>query len=49
MTFSLAYNLGPVVLSYDHERVADSALAATSNNVAGNDSTTNKLKAKVNF
>jgi hypothetical protein len=49
MTVSLAYNLGPVVLSYDHERVQDSAIAATSNNVAGNDSTTNKLKAKVNF
>jgi len=49
MTFSLAYSLGPVVLSYDHERVQDSPLAAASNNVAGNDTTTNKVKAKVNF
>ena len=47
--FSLAYNLGPVVLSFDHERVTDSALNAASNNLAGNDSTMNKLKAKVNF
>ena len=46
---SLAYNLGPVVLSFDHERVTDSALNAASNNLAGNDSTMNKLKAKVNF
>lgn len=49
MTFSLAYNLGPVVLSYDHERVQDSPEAIQTNNVAGNDSTTNKLKARVNF
>ena len=49
VTLSLAYNLGPVVLSYDHERVQDSAILVTGNNVAGNDSTTNKLKAKVNF
>ena len=49
MTFSLAYNLGPVVLSYDHERVQDSAIIVTGNNVEGNDSTTNKLKARVNF
>ena len=46
---SLAYNLGPVVLSFDHERVTDSALNASANNLAGNDSTMNKLKAKVNF
>lgn len=49
MTFSLAYNLGPVVLSYDHERVQDSAIAIDTPNVAGNDSTTNKVKARVNF
>ena len=49
ITFSLAYNLGPVVLSYDHERVDDSAEAITTNNIAGNESTTNKLKARVNF
>ena len=49
MTFSLAYNLGPVVLSYDHERVQDSPEAIDTRNVSGNDSTTNKLKAKVNF
>ena len=46
---SLAYNLGPVVLSFDHERVTDSAADGNTNNLAGNDSTTNKLKAKVNF
>jgi len=49
ITFSLAYNLGPVVLSYDHERVEDSAIIVTGLNISGNDSTTNKLKAKVNF
>ena len=49
VTLSLAYNLGPVVLSYDHERVQDSAAIVTGNNIAGNDSSTNKLKAKVNF
>lgn len=49
MTFSLAYNLGPAVLSYDHERVQDSPENINANNISGNDSTTNKLKAKVNF
>jgi len=44
-TYSLAYNLGPVVLSLDHERAENVALAATSNNVTGND--TNLTKAKV--
>ena len=44
VTLSLAYNLGPVVLSYDHERVQDSAAIVT-----GPNSSTNKLKAKVNF
>ena len=48
-TFSLAYNLGPAVLSFDHERVSDSPEIVTGLNVAGNDSTTNKLKARVNF
>ena len=47
--FSVAYNLGPVVLSLDHERVSDSSTGANVNNIAGNDSTTNKLKARVNF
>jgi len=46
---SLAYNLGPVVLSFDHERVTDSAPDGNTNNLAGNDSTMNKFKAKVNF
>jgi predicted porin len=49
MTFSLAYTMGPVVLSYDFEKAQDSAIDAISNNVAGNDTTANKLKAKVNF
>jgi predicted porin len=49
MTLSLAYTMGPVVLSYDYEKASDSAVDALSNNVAGNDTTANKLKAKVNF
>jgi hypothetical protein len=47
--FSLAYNLGPVVLSLDHERVSDSSTGANVNNIAGNDSSMSKLKARVNF
>ena len=49
MTLSLAYTMGPVVLSYDFERATDSPVDALSNTVAGNDTTANKLKAKVNF
>ena len=49
MTLSLAYTMGPVVLSYDFEKAQDSAIDAISNNVSGNDTTANKLKAKVNF
>ena len=49
LTLSLAYTMGPVVLSYDYEKAQDSAIDAISNNVAGNDTTANKLKAKVNF
>ena len=49
MTLSLAYTMGPVVLSYDFERATDSPVDALSNSVAGNDTTANKLKAKVNF
>ena len=49
MTLSLAYTMGPVVLSYDYEKAQDSAIDAISNNVSGNDTTANKLKAKVNF
>lgn len=48
-TLTLAYNLGPVVLNFDHERAQNSALATTSNNVSGNDSTMNKLLARVAF
>ena len=49
MTLSLAYTLGPVVLSYDFEKAQDSPSSAIVNNVAGDDTTANKLKAKVNF
>jgi hypothetical protein len=48
-TFSIAYNLGPVVVSLDHERAEDIALAATSNNVAGNDTNITKAKVRVAF
>jgi len=48
-TLTIAYNLGPVVLNFDHERAANSAIATTSNNVSGNDSTMNKLLARVAF
>ena len=47
--FSIAYNLGPVVLSLDHERAEDIATAATSNNVAGNDVNLTKAKVRVAF
>jgi len=46
---TIAYNLGPVVLNFDHERAANSAIASTSNNVSGNDSTMNKFLARVAF
>ena len=48
-TFSIAYNLGPVVLSLDHERAEDIATADTTNNVAGNDTTLTKAKVRVAF
>jgi virulence family protein len=48
-TFSIAYNLGPVVVSVDHERAEDIAAAGTSNNVAGNDTTLTKAKVRVAF
>jgi hypothetical protein len=47
--FSIAYNLGPVVLSLDHERAENVALAATSNNVVGNDTNLTKAKVRVAF
>lgn len=47
--FSLAYNLGPVVLSLDHERAENVAVASTSNNVAGNDTNLTKAKVRVAF
>jgi len=49
LTLSLAYTMGPVVLSYDFERASDSPSTALVNNVAGDDTTANKLKARVNF
>ena len=49
MTLSLAYTMGPVLLSYDHERAENSALGFGTNNVSGNDTTANKIKARVNF
>ena len=48
-TLTIAYNLGPVVLNFDHERASNSAIATTSNNVSGNDSTMNKILARVAF
>lgn len=46
---SLAYNLGPVVVSYDHERGQDLPIAETSGNVRGVDTTLNKIKVRVAF
>jgi hypothetical protein len=48
-TLSLAYNLGPVVISADREQAENAAAAATSNNVAGNDTNINKIKVRVAF
>jgi len=49
LTLSLAYTMGPVVLSYDFEKSQDGPSTALVNNVGGDDTTANKLKAKVNF
>ena len=46
---SVAYSLGPVVLSLDHERAENIALAGTSGNVAGNDTNLTKAKVRVAF
>ena len=46
---SIAYNLGPVVLSLDHERSENMAAAATSGNVSGNDVNLTKAKVRVAF
>jgi len=48
-TFSIAYNLGPVVVSLDHERAENIATAATANNVSGNDTNLTKAKVRVAF
>lgn len=48
-TFSIAYNLGPVVLSLDHERAEDVATSDTLNNVGGNDANLTKAKFRVAF
>ena len=48
-TLSLAYNLGPVVVSLDREQAENAPLAATSNSVSGNDTNLNKLKVRVAF
>jgi virulence family protein len=48
-TFSIAYNLGPVVVSLDHERAENIATAATANNVSGNDTSLTKAKVRVAF
>jgi len=48
-TYSIAYNLGPVVVSLDHERAENVATAATANNVSGNDTNLTKAKVTVAF
>jgi hypothetical protein len=48
-TLSVAYNLGPVVVSLDREQAENAAAATTSNNVNGNDTNINKLKVRVAF
>jgi hypothetical protein len=48
-TLSLAYNLGPVVISADREQAENAATAVTSNNVSGNDTNINKIKVRVAF
>ena len=48
-TLSLAYNLGPAVISFDREQAENAAAAATSNNVSGNDTNINKVKVRVAF
>ena len=48
-TLSLAYNLGPAVISFDREQAENAAAAATTNNVSGNDTNINKVKVRVAF
>lgn len=48
-TFSVAYNLGPVVLSYDHQKSENAPLSVTGALVDGNDVTINKVKVRVAF
>jgi hypothetical protein len=48
-TLSLAYNLGPAVISFDREQAENGANAVATNNVQGNDTNLNKLKVRVAF
>ena len=48
-TFSVAYNLGPVVLSYDYQQTENAPVASTSALVDGNDVKINKVKVRVAF
>ena len=48
-TFSVAYNLGPVVLSYDHQKSENAPTSVTGDLVDGNDVTINKVKVRVAF
>lgn len=48
-TFSIAYNLGPVVVSVDHERAEDIPVAVTGLNIDGNNSYITKAKVRVAF
>jgi hypothetical protein len=48
-TLSLAYNLGPVVISADREQAENAATAVTGLNVSGNDTNINKIKVRVAF
>jgi hypothetical protein len=48
-TFSVAYNLGPVVLSYDHQKSENAPTSVSTDLVAGNDVTINKVKVRVAF
>ena len=48
-TLSLAYNLGPVVISADREQAENSAISDTGLNISGNDTNLNKIKVRVAF
>jgi len=47
--FSVGYNLGPVVVSYDFEQNQNIPVSATTTAIAGRDTDTHKVRVRANF